>query len=550
MSTPELDAEVLIAGAGPVGLALALELGLRRTHCIVIEQRDRGRVVPRAKLANVRTMEHARRWGIAEQLKVATPLPPEFSTDVAFVTSLLGHEITRFSNALFTGTGRDARFSEHALQLPQYVLERVLRESAERLETVTFLDGWRLDQLAERDADVVASVRSVNTDEQLDLTGQYLVGCDGGSSTVRKELRIPMHGRRAFAQNLGVVFRSPELSASLRFKPALHFWTVNAITPSYMGPANTTDLWWLQATAIDPAVDLMTLDPVGVVHGALGAPVPIEVMSVDPWSAHALTAERQRQGRVFLAGDAAHLHSPMGAHGMNQGVGDAVDLGWKLHAVLDGWADERLLDGYEAERGPLHRRITEEATHNYELVANHFVRDGLDDTGPAGDAQRSALAEQIQLHKRREFYSLGLVLGHVYAGSPFAIADGVNYAEQDVDDFVPRAAPGGRAPHAWLTDGTSLFDHFGQGMTLLSLGELSADEAAFEEAAASRRIPLTVVHLDHERLEELYSHPLTLIRPDQVIVWHGDASVANADEVLAVATGRMSPTAPQLSASP
>ena len=330
----------------------------------------------------------------------------------------------------------------------------------------------------------------------VDLSGEYLVGCDGGSSTVREELGISMHGRRAYAQNLGVVFRSPALSANLRFKPALHFWTVNATTPSYMGPADTADLWWLQATAIDPAVDLMTLDPVAVVQGALGAPIPIEVISVDPWRAHALTAQRLRGGRVFLAGDAAHLHSPMGAHGMNQGVGDAVDLGWKLSGVLDGWADERLLDSYETERGPLHARITQEATRNYELVANHFVRDGLDEPGPAGDAQRAALAEQIQLHKHREFFSLGLVLGHVYDDSPIAMADGVRRAEQDVDDFVPVTAPGGRAPHAWLSDGTSLFDHFGGGMTLLSIGGPDMAEATFENAAATRAVPLKILRLD------------------------------------------------------
>lgn len=531
---------MVVAGAGPVGLALAVELGLREIPCIVIEERDRGRVVPRAKLANVRTMEHARRWGIAERLKTTTPLPPEFSTDIAFVTSVFGHEITRFTDVFFTGVQPDPRFSEHALQMPQYVLERILRETAEALESVTFWDGWRLHDVTSRASDVIATVRHIKSGNDRQLRGQYLVACDGGSSTVREKLEIPMHGRRAFAQNLGVVFRSPALSASMPFKPALHFWTINATTPSYMGPADTTDLWWLQATAIDQSVDLVSLDPVAVVHGALGAKVPIEVMSVDPWSAHALTAERLRQGRVFLAGDAAHLHSPMGAHGMNQGIGDAVDLGWKLGAVIDGWADERLLDSYERERGPLHARITQEATRNYELLANHFVSDGLDEVGPVGDATRAALAEQIQLHKHREFFSLGLVLGHIYDNSPVAIGDGIRRAEQDVDDFIPIAAPGGRAPHAWLSDGTSLFDHFGHGMTLLSIGGGDGVDPAFEEAAVARGIPLKVVQLGDPELADLYPHQLTLVRPDQVIVWHGDRPTANAGEVLDVATGRVS----------
>jgi hypothetical protein len=366
---------------------------------------------------------------------------------------------------------------------------------------------------------------------------RYLVGCDGAASTVRRRLEIPLRGQRSIARNYGIVFRSPELSRILPFRPALHFWTVNAETPCYMGPSDRDDLWWMQATAIDPAVDMDALTPHDVVRGAVGRAIELEVVNIDPWEAHALTAERVRAGRVFLAGDAAHMHSPMGAHGMNQGIGDAVDLGWKLSAVLAGWAAPGLLDSYAAERGPLHARVTAEATTNYGALANHFVVPGLDDDGPQGEMRRAEVAERIQREKRREFYSLGLILGHVYEGSPVVVADGTPAPAPEVETFTPRARPGGRTPHAWMPDGSSLFDHLGDGLTVLRLAP-DADAEPFERAAAERGIPLRTVAADAPGVAGAYARRLALVRPDQVLVWHGDEAPADAGSVLDVAIGR------------
>jgi 2-polyprenyl-6-methoxyphenol hydroxylase-like FAD-dependent oxidoreductase len=527
---------VVVAGAGPVGLALAVELGLRGVPCVVIEPRLRARLVPRAKLANVRTMEHMRRWGIADELRQATPLPAEFSTDIAFVTSVLGHEITRFSNVFFTRLERDDRFSEPAQQVPQYVLEPVLRRRAEQLPCVTFVEGWRVESFVETDSGVDVIARDDASNERL-FQASYLVGCDGAGSTVRDLLAIEMVGRRGIARNYGVVFRAPQLNKMLRVPPALHFWTVNALTPSYMGPGDRDGLWWLQATAIDPATDMDRLVPLEVVRGAIGAPIDVEVVKIDPWEAHALAAERVRQGRVFLAGDAAHLHSPMGAHGMNQGVGDAVDLGWKLAAVIGGWAPDALLDSYEAERRPLHARVVEEATLNYGSLANQYVRPGLDGDGPEGERLRASVAKLIQTDKRREFFSLGLVLGHVYEGSPIVVPDGAAPYEPQVESFTPTARPGARAPHAWLPDGSSLFDKFGMELTLLSF-DPNADTRKGEAAAARRGIPVRVVVVDDRSVRELYGSALALVRPDQVLVWRGDALPAEPGEILDIVTGR------------
>ena len=526
---------MLIAGAGPVGLALAIELGRRGVRCVVAEPRERTRLVPRAKLANVRTMEHLRRWGLADRARQATPLPAEYSTDVAFVTSLRGHEITRFSNVFYTDAKGDPRFAEPAQQIPQYVLEPVLREYAEALPSVSFLDGWRVDHLSQSTQAVDVDV--IRDGDRRRLSARFVVGCDGASSTVRQQLGIDMVGQRSIARNYGVVFRAPGLAASLSFRPALHYWTVNRETPSYMGPADQNDVWWLQATAVSPALDMAKMDPRRVIYGAIGDERSVEVLNVDPWEAHALTAERLGDGRVFLAGDAAHLHSPMGAHGMNQGVGDAVDLGWKLAAVLRGWASPTLLDSYTGERGPLHRRVSEEATQNYGLLANNFVRPGLDDATELGERDRRDVAQEIQRLKRREFYSLGLVLGHAYENSPIVVEDGSSPAPLEVEDFTPRVRPGARAPHAWLRDGTSLFDHFGPDMTLLVV-DSRVELAPLESAAALRGVPMRTLVIEEPDVVATYDRSLALIRPDQVVAWRGEALPDDVEALLDVVTGR------------
>lgn len=532
------ESVVAIIGGGPVGLALAVELGTRNVPCVVVEPDPRTRLVPRAKLANVRTMEHMRRWGIADELRARSPLPADYTTDIAFVTTVFGHEITRFTNVFYTEHGRDPRFPEPAQQVPQYVMEPVLRRRAEACDAVGFLDGWRLESLAET-ADGVRLQISHEDKGYASFAAEYVVGCDGASSTVRSLLEIPLDGQHAMKRNYGIVFRSEELSRSLPLRPALHFWTVNADTPSYMGPANREGLWWIQATALSDSQEFDSLDPATLIRGALGRDVAPSIVAVDPWSAHALTAQRVREGRVFLAGDAAHLHTPMGAHGMNLGVGDGVDLGWKLAAVHEGWAGSALLDSYEMERHSLHRRITDEATRNYGLLSNNFVRDGLDANDASGAALRAALAGEIQRTKHREFFSLGLVLGSGFDESPIVVADASPRREQPIEPFVPLARTGVRAPHAWLGDGSSLFDRFGPHYTLLQLDQ-SVDSRPLVDAARQRQVPLRIVALDRPELRHLYGAGAALVRPDQVLAWRGEPPAsADAARLIDVVTARL-----------
>ncbi|HWI71344.1 MAG TPA: FAD-dependent monooxygenase [Baekduia sp.] len=532
------ETQVVIAGAGPVGLALAVELGSRGVRCVVVEPRARSRHVPRAKLANVRSMEHLRRWGLANELRAVTPLPAEYSTDIAFVTRLLGgSEITRFTNVFNTKPIADPRFPEPAQQVPQYIVEDVLRRRAEACRTVTILPpGFRVDSFVHDDAGVAVLARD-DEDQSCLINARYLVGCDGGGSRVREHLGIAMQGRRSVARNFSIVFRSPQLGRRMPFRPALHFWTVNDRTPAFMGPSDRDGLWWLQATRLAPDVDLDRLDPAELLRGACGDELgEVEILGTDPWEVHELTAERLRDGNVFLAGDAAHLHSPMGAHGMNQGIGDAVDIGWKLAAVLAGWAGPGLLDSYEAERAPFHLRAIEEASLNYATLSNDLVRPGLDDGGPEGDRARAASAETIRRMKHREFNSLGLVLGHTFDASPVIVDDGTPAPARSVEQYTPTSRPGSRAPHAWLAPTVSLYDMFGPGLTLLCVG---GDGTPFARSAAQRGIPLTVVSIQGTEAETLYDTRYVLLRPDQIVAWRGDELPGDPGVLLDVVAGRV-----------
>ena len=537
MDREVLETQVTIVGGGPAGLSIALELGLRKIRCVVVEPDPRTQIVPRAKLANVRTMEHARRWGIADEIRQASSLPASFSTDISFVTTLDGHEITRFENVFHTAHLRDERFAEPAQQIPQFQLEPVIRERAGRLGYTTFLTGSRVTGFEQDERGVRTSVCDVDGRESHEIRSDFLVGADGARSFTREHLGIGVGGTRGIARNYGLVFRAPRLQAAIDFAPALHYWVCSPVRPSFMGPLDQDGMWWLQATALPDDFDMASADPRELLAEALSVDIDFEVVATDPWEAHALLADEVRDGRCFLIGDAAHVHTPMGAHGMNLGIGDSADLGWKLAAVLDGWAGDSLLDTYALERIPLHERVLEEATQNYAKLPNHFVRDGLGADGSDGAELRASLADLIHQTKQREFSSLGLVLGHGYGESPTILAEDEAAPVDDVVAFQPVARAGFRAPHAWLADGSSLFDHFGDRLTLLTRGETD-DVVAIKEAGLDNRIPLTTYELPAEVGDDIYPQQLALVRPDQMLAWTGDELRLTATELLRTITAR------------
>jgi 2-polyprenyl-6-methoxyphenol hydroxylase-like FAD-dependent oxidoreductase len=538
--TRPAETQVVIVGAGPAGLSLAIELGLRSVRCVVVEQHDRVGLNPRAKLTNVRSREHLRRWGIADDLRRASGLPPDYPANIVFATRLNGYPLARFENAFYCSPARSDLYSESAQWVPQFVLEEVLRKRAAGLPGVEIRFNSRLERFAQDAGGVTAEVRDARTGAGGMLRSAYLVGADGAHSTVRECLGIAMQGEGALAPNLNVIFRAPALSALHDKGPAIQYWMVNSEAPAYLGPMDGHGLWFLIAPRLPDGMDLGRVDAQALVRRACGIEFDLEIVHADPWTAHRLIAERYGRGRTFLAGDACHLHPPSGGHGMNMGIGDAVDLGWKLAATLQGWGGPRLLDTYGLERKPVHQRVIGAAVESYALVGSELVREDIERPGAAGDRVRREVGELILEHKLPEFRSLGLVLGYRYRESPIIIPDGTDPTREQVTEYRASAQPGCLAPHLWLRDGSSLYDHFGPGFTLLVGGTGRMDDAAgIEQAAAARGIPLELFPVTEPGFRELYEADLALVRPDQHVAWRGKRLPGDGAELLDRARGAL-----------
>ncbi len=542
MTDPQLlSTEVLIVGGGPVGLALANEFGMRGIGSLLIEQHDRVGSAPRAKTTNVRTMEHMRRWGLAEKVRASAALPRGYPTDVFFLTRLYGYELAHIKNAFNGYLDQDQRYSEPAQWIPQYIVEAVLRDGAERWPTNDLRFGMRLEALDQTDEGVTAKLIRLEDNKPLIVRAAYVVGADGARSTVRELIGATMQGQHGLAQHFNTIIRVPEFGTRPPAQRGIMYWLVNPESPAVMTPMDTNNTWTFGTSLKGEKAELQPDEIRRRLFKSVGREIDFEVLEVDRWSGHQLIADKYREGRIFLAGDACHLHPPFGGFGMNMGIGDAVDLGWKLAAMLQGWGGPRLLASYETERRPVHLRVLEVSVQNYSVLSEHLVRDSIDAGDVRGEQVRAKLSAEIKASKTQEFKSLGVVLGSHYSGSPIIVGDGTAPPEPSVTNFEPSAHPGCLAPHVWLDDKTSLYDVFGTGFTLLVTDPDAANDAGdFEAAAAKHGIPLTVVSPRDERLKELYEAPLAIIRPDQHVAWRHANDDADLDKVFRRISGAKS----------
>jgi 2-polyprenyl-6-methoxyphenol hydroxylase-like FAD-dependent oxidoreductase len=521
------ETPVLVAGGGPAGLAAAAELASHGVPCVVIEPRAQvSHRRPRAKTTSVRTMEHLRRWGIADTLRAAAPLPVAWSQRVTFCESLSGRRITDFDGAFGLVTGRDERFAEAGQQVPQPVVEEVLRMHVRGQAGVDLRLGHAVTGLDQRDDAVTVAVRDASG-ASYQITARYVLGCDGAAGVVRDQIVARYAGQSDPRPNFNVVFRAPSLDTHLG--PAVQYWVLGAPAPGLLGRLDLHGTWW----AILPGIDAEygAAHAAELISGLVGRPVDHEVLASDPWTARMLVADRFADRRVFLAGESAHVNPPWGGHGFNTSVGDAVNVAWKIAAVEQGWAPPGLLASYEPERRGVIEQTVASAAANMRSLARDLPRD----------------EQAIQAAKRSEFHSLGLVLGYSYAGSPViqpgtgpvpgaagGPGDGPGSPGGDVSSYTPDAVPGARLPHAWLPGGSSLYDRLGAGFTLLGPAtEGDPGVAALCDRARRRGIPLAVLRSPPGYP---WGREFLLVRPDQHIAWRaGDAAQIDLDLV----TGRL-----------
>ena len=525
---------VLIAGAGPVGLSLAIELAYRDIHCLVIEQSDGSVEFPTTNLANTRTCEHLRRWGFADRMRYGSGYPTDYPRNYLFVTRMTGYEIARFDHAPNGDPAARSPFSpEGRLWISKPYFDPVLHAHAKSRPQVQIRYETSFESFDQSGQSVKAEVLDKKTGRKEIIAADYLVGCDGGRSNIRRALDIKYQGVFSQGMNVAVLFRSPLLDHT-KHGPAVQYQIINSQINGAIAAVDGKELWRLNVRNVSQE-QLETLDAPQKIRYALGENIPFELLAVRPWTGHCVVADRYQEGRVFLAGDAAHLNWPAGGFGMNTGVGDAVDIGWKLTAMLQGWGGEHLLDSYTAERKPIAMINVNEAAEMRASFDNQTpFSPRIEEDSDEGKQLREKARAAILRTRAKEFQhdSAGIELGYRYENSPICAGDGTPAPPLDHGLYVASTWPGVRAPHVWLKDGRSTLDLFGKGFTLLNLSGNNTETNTIAQAAKAVALPLETVAINEPKVRETYERDFVLVRPDGHVGWRGNTIPANVHEII------------------
>lgn len=507
--------DVLIVGGGPVGMALGLDLRRRGVDFLLLEETD-GRVDhPKVGTVGPRSMELFRRWGLADRIRKAG-WPEDHPLDVAWVTAVGGHEIYRIDFGT-TGTRSLPGFTPEPEQVcPQHWLAPLLTEALGVYPEGPVRLRWRVDAIVQHDDGVQATVTAVDSGEVFTVETAYVAACDGANSQIRKSCRIAASSRYKTRVFRNILFRAPMLRSQLGEANALVYFLTSPTMLRYpLRSMDGNELYRLTASGED---DSVTRDPAELLHAAIAVDTPIQVLSDAPWHLTHCVVDRYRDKRIFFVGDAAHTLSPSGGFGMNTGIADAADLGWKLAAALAGWAGPDLLDSYENERMPVAEASLEQSNENLGKTLHRVLPQEIMLDNAAGDQARRTLADRLRAGKvEREFHAPDIHFGYRYRSDLIA----ADSTEEENETWLTSALPGGRAPHSWLRAGASILDLFGESFVLLSFRP-SPDIHRFQNAFEDHAVPLVIANIRNSDIARLYGRPQVLIRPDGHVAWRGE----------------------------
>ncbi|MBB3595820.1 2-polyprenyl-6-methoxyphenol hydroxylase-like FAD-dependent oxidoreductase [Rhizobium sp. BK529] len=531
--------DVLIVGAGPVGLTLAIDLGQKGVRCTLIEKKEAPEFLPKMERCNARTMEIFRRMGLSEKIRKAG-LDASVPMDVYVVLAMNEPPLLRLPYPSVNEALEEIRRSEDASQpleayqlISQYTLEPLLKSVAEQLPSVTVRYGSEFVSLEQDDGGVTA--HTITKKGNLTYRAKYVVGCDGGTSPVRKQLGIKLRGEGNLLHLRQALYYSEELYSRIPLGDGpgrgRHYHVADG-QATFLIMQDSTKHWTLHAVVEKDE------DMAAQFEKAVGVPVDYKMLYVGQWKQNLLLADHYGAGRVFLAGDAAHLVIPTGGLGMNTGVGDAIDLGWKLAATLQGWGGPNLLRSYEIERRQVGDRNVG-ASRYASLGRRQWrsqYRPDIRDQTQAGQATRDNLARIADVEQRKTNEMIGAELGYRYVGSP-VITDEPGGPEHLFREYHPTTWPGARLPHLWLGENDPVQDHIGPGYTMLRLGGTAIDTSGIEGAFRARGVPFETLDIASQRVRDIYGYDLVLVRPDMHVVWRGKSAPEDAEDLAAMVTG-------------
>lgn len=538
MTANRVSTDVLIVGGGPVGLTLAIDLARRGTACTLIERNPKPGPQPKMERCNARSMEIFRRLGIADRIRAAG-YPSDASMDSFVVTCLTDpplvelHYPTVDEARAMARARNDGTLPLEPYQLiSQYTLEPILKDIAETTPNANVWFGHELVSFEQDEDGVTAQVRK-SDGTALEIRAKYMVGCDGGTSFVRKQAGIQLEGQGGIMELRQALFRCDEFFAKVPIGAARHYHFADPYNTSIVVQDDQRHF------AMHTRAPLGS-DFVAIFREVVGVDVDAELLWVGEWRQNLLVAERFSKGRVFLAGDSAHLMIPTGGLGMNTGVGDATDLAWKLAATLAGWGGPQLLPSYDVERRAIAKRNV--AASGYAAAGMREWRSlyaaNIREQTPEGAATREKVARIADFEQRKCHEMTGIELGYRYVDSPLVVAEEGESPDPDATTYTPTTWPGTRVPHVWLDDGRALLDLLGPWYTVLSLG--GAPTKTLGKALHELGVPFMVLFVPDAGVRAVYERDLLLVRPDGHVAWRGDDAPADPELVARVATGHAS----------